>query len=408
MPGGSAGLRVGDTGAVFYQLTVREQARRVEVGAAEVTGVEDLTATLRMASGEQVREGYRVEFSVPVGRLDRRETIQRTSAEVVELRERLEAAGRRIEELERDLESSLAVRSDLERSLEVARAGQAAPGELTAEQARRLREAETGRAEAEARARELEERLVASQMHAGEAVAELRSELDTERGKTALLQAEVAAFQAAAAPIADGSEDLEEEPRTEVELAETPPSTDPTETDPIETDATATDPTDGMIRLDSGRYAIGLPVSEASFYNQTPRFSRQIEALWVDSYPVTAQDFAKVAAAESPAQTAELRTGVTYAEAAAYCRSVGKRLPTEVEWEAAFTTAGLEQQPSILEWTSSWYQAYPGNDRAEVDYGQKFRVIRASSGSRRDRRYMAPNDRDGSVGFRCVRPEASD
>jgi formylglycine-generating enzyme required for sulfatase activity len=162
------------------------------------------------------------------------------------------------------------------------------------------------------------------------------------------------------------------------------------------------DPTVGMTRLDSRRYDIGLPVSEASFYNQTPRFSRQIDDLWIDSLPVTEADFARALGGAPPAGHFGFKTGVTFAEAAAYCRSVGKRLPTEVEWEAAFTSVPLEAQPSILEWTSSWYEAYPGNDRVDEAYGKWFRVIRASSGSHRDRRYMAPNDRDQSVGFRCV------
>ncbi len=400
------GLRVGDTGAVFYELTVRDEVRRVEVGSATVAAVEDATATLEAPAGKQVREGYRVEFSVPAARLDRRQVIPRPADEAVELRAQLEGAEARIRELERELESSRGARTELERSLDLARAGQSTARRSSDEQAELLRAAEQ-------QARDFEERLVASKMHAGEALAELQAELGAAQAKTALLEAEIEATRVEAVEPAPAQTDPQpatpqlptKPPAVESKAVKPPATVEP----PAEAEVAPIvqfDPAEGMTRLESGRYAIGLPVSEASFYNQTPRFSRQIDGLWIDSLPVMTEDFVRVSGAAPPPGEGGFQTGVTFAEAAAYCGAIGKRLPTEVEWEAAFTSSPLEAQPSMLEWTSSWYEAYPGNDRVEVDYGQRFRVIRASSGSRRDRRYMVPTDRDGSVGFRCLRPDS--
>lgn len=50
--------------------------------------------------------------------------------------------------------------------------------------------------------------------------------------------------------------------------------------------------------------------------------------------------------------------GISYYEAEAYCRFVGKRLPTEMEWEWA-AQQGLPAQGLVWEWTDSWFAPYP-------------------------------------------------
>ncbi|MEN9216892.1 MAG: SUMF1/EgtB/PvdO family nonheme iron enzyme [Gloeomargarita sp. HHBFW_bins_162] len=50
--------------------------------------------------------------------------------------------------------------------------------------------------------------------------------------------------------------------------------------------------------------------------------------------------------------------GINYYEASAYCRFIGKRLPTEQEWEWA-AQQGLPHSGWVWEWTSSWFSPYP-------------------------------------------------
>jgi sulfatase modifying factor 1 len=205
----------------------------------------------------------------------------------------------------------------------------------------------------------------------------------------------------------------------------------------------------GMVLIPAGEFLMGY---DNGAPDERPRRSVQVDAFYIDKYEVTNEEFKQVFKDhrfESGKEKAPA-SNVTWEQADSYARAVGKRLPTEEEWEkAARGTDGLEypwgnefnaelcnsaEKPTlgteevgsyragaspygcmdmagnVYEWTSSWYNAYPGNTSIEKDYGQIFRVLRGGSylSNKYDvrcasRHYDRMKGRDRGYGFRCAK-----
>lgn len=174
----------------------------------------------------------------------------------------------------------------------------------------------------------------------------------------------------------------------------------------------------GMVLVPAGEFLFGM---DGGSPDQRPQQKVHLEAFYIDRTEVTNKEYQTVFPRHQypEGHDAFPVTGVTYRQAEAYAVAVGKRLPTEMEWEkaargtdgrlypwgntwepawcnggaapgAVLRRVGLYREGvspygcfdmagNVHEWTSSWYQAYPGNTGIVAEYGQVFKVLRGGS-----------------------------
>ncbi len=223
-----------------------------------------------------------------------------------------------------------------------------------------------------------------------------------------------------------------------------------------------------MVLVEGGELEVGAGPHGFAYDNERPRHTVELGSFWIDRTPVTNGSYAeyvKEANAEPPmywepdgggwwVRTAMGRhqrldpdepvVHVSWHDASAYAAWAGKRLPTELEWEAASAGADPERANldqlafgcaragaysdaasdcgavqmlgDVWEWTSSDFTAYPGfsafpyPEYSEVFFGDAHKVLRGGAwATRRNvirrsfRNWDLPERRQIFAGIRCAR-----
>ena len=142
-------------------------------------------------------------------------------------------------------------------------------------------------------------------------------------------------------------------------------------------------------RVELGAFRIARrPVTNATWLHFTEGGGYQRREWWSDEgwawkedYDITHCPDAEAGHPDAPV------CHVSWFEADAFARSRGARLPTEAEWEkaATWTQGDLQGIGQVWEWTTSWFDGYPGfvahpyREYSEVFFGAQYRVLRGGS-----------------------------
>ena len=112
---------------------------------------------------------------------------------------------------------------------------------------------------------------------------------------------------------------------------------------------------DKMVLVPAGGFPLGDWHNEG-YENESARFEVYLDPYWIDVYEVTNIKYKKFLSAASRSgprfagfpyvgRPYQPVVGVSWADAEAYCRWAGKRLPTEFEWEKAARGSGKQRYP---------------------------------------------------------------
>lgn len=218
----------------------------------------------------------------------------------------------------------------------------------------------------------------------------------------------------------------------------------------------------GMVYVPGGEFLLGTGPLESlpqflsertASMNAQPAQKRAVGPFYIDRYEVTYEQFLrfKPQAKYEGGAAGEPMRGVSWYEADAYCQWLGKRLPTEFEWEKSargtdgriftwgnefqrdYANLGKSVKPpgsfekdkspfdvydmngNVAEWTASAYRPYPNSNYADQNFGETLKVIRGGSIQRKEhgfmkefatlfyRNYAPPAMRAWDTGFRCAK-----
>jgi iron(II)-dependent oxidoreductase len=191
------------------------------------------------------------------------------------------------------------------------------------------------------------------------------------------------------------------------------------------------------VAIPAGEYEIGAPDRGFAYDNERGRHRVELAAFEIDRAPVSNgayAEFMEATGAEAPlywerdgdgwVSSAMSRQApidpthpvihISWKAADAFARWAGKRLPTELEWEAA--SPRLEGVGHGWEWTSSEFQSYPGFEAfpypeySEPFFGPEHKVLRGASWATHPdvvrpsfRNWDLPQRRQIFAGLRCAR-----
>jgi gamma-glutamyl hercynylcysteine S-oxide synthase len=222
-----------------------------------------------------------------------------------------------------------------------------------------------------------------------------------------------------------------------------------------------------MVTVPAGLHEVGAGPDGFAYDNERPRHAVELKAFEIDRAPVTNGAFAEFVAdtgadpplywerdggdwvttvfgRRRPLDASRPVVHVTWHQADAFARWAGKRLPTELEWEAAAAGADRERANldllgfgcaaagaygdaaadcgavqmlgDVWEWTASDFVGYPGfapfpyPEYSEAFFGDAYKVLRGGSwATRRNvirtsfRNWDLPERSQIFSGIRCVR-----
>jgi formylglycine-generating enzyme required for sulfatase activity len=225
-----------------------------------------------------------------------------------------------------------------------------------------------------------------------------------------------------------------------------------------------------MVLVPAGEFTMG---TDERLSDEGPQHRVTLPAFYIDRYEVTNLQYKAFIDATERRSPDHFRnrtfpegkadhpvTFVNWFDARDYCAWAGKRLPSDQEWEKAargsdgrsfpwgnefsmyaantpVRWASLRQEGdttpvgafregtspygvydmsgNVWEWTSAWYEAYPGNQRITENYGEKYKTLKGGSwwdcsfykcgisAPSYNRSFFSPKVKNASFGFRCAK-----
>ncbi|MEM7583042.1 MAG: hypothetical protein AAF560_06655 [Acidobacteriota bacterium] len=87
----SSGLQIGDTGTLFYQLTLEQEQRRIDLGMGVLIDAEAQQAVVQIPEDDKVKAGHLIEIRIPVSPADGEELAREARIELVPLQSNTES-----------------------------------------------------------------------------------------------------------------------------------------------------------------------------------------------------------------------------------------------------------------------------------------------------------------------------